>query len=278
MTKKTHRVGIVAAELGNPFFASLVMLFQDFLDRAGYRMIVLTERSDEPIDIEPLINGSVDGALLTTLDINSVLPHELSRRSVPFVQVGREVDGANADACVTDNAGGGRAAAELLLQLGHKRVGVISGPKSTSTAQEREEAFRTVVTRAGLPIRPEHALQGPFEYQTGYDGLHRLMKTSNPPTAIFGGNDLIAFGALNAAHALGITIPDELTVVGLDDIPMAGWDILNLTTISTDLNKMAATSCEMLLRQMTGATEPARRVVIPVRVALRGTHGPPAEN
>lgn len=272
VVRKTQRVGVVAAEISNPFYPALIAPLHDSLAAAGYRTILFTDRDVEAADAEPLIDGSLDGVLLTTTQTTSAVPAVLSRRRVPFVQVGREVAGISADACVADNVYGATRVGELLLEFGHRRAGGIFGPVTTTTARHREAAFRQTVEAGGGSVAQEHTFTGPFSDTTGYDGFRWIMGRPEPPTAIFCANDVIAFGALNAAHQLGIRIPDDVTVVGFDDIPMAVWPTFSLTTVRVDLEQVARTACELLVRRMEGERSPPRRVVVPVELVLRRTH------
>jgi LacI family transcriptional regulator len=275
VTRKTRRVGIVAGELNNPFYPALVAPLHDALASAGYRTILFTDRDVEALDAEPLIDGSLDGVLLTTTQTTSAVPGVLSRRRLPFVQVGREVDGISADACVVDNAWGAKAVGELLLGLDHRHIGGIFGPVTTTTARHRETAFRRAISDGGAEIAPEHTVNGSFSDSTGFDGFRAIMERRDPPTAIFCANDVIAFGALNAAHEMGVCVPRDVTVVGFDDIRMAAWPIFSLTTVRSDLVRVAGAACEMLVRRMEGERSATRRVVVPVELVLRKTHGRP---
>jgi LacI family transcriptional regulator len=116
---------------------------------------------------------------------------------------------------------------------------------------------------------------GPFDPDTGRRGLIRLISTEAPPTAVFCGNDVIALGALNAAASLGIDIPERLTIVGFDDIPMAAWEVFDLTTVRVDLPEMARSVAALLIERLATPDAPARSVVLEPRLIMRGTHGPP---
>jgi LacI family transcriptional regulator len=274
-TRETRRIGIVAGELTNPFFSTLVGPLHTCLDRAGYRTILLTDNGETGMDLEPLVNGSLDGVLLTTSNLDSPLAYELQRRRVPFVQVGREVDGAVSDVCVFDNIGGARSVAELFVDLGHRKIGAIHGPRQTSTGRDREHGFREALAESGLAVPGTRSARGAFAYAAGHDALEALMTGGDRPTAIFCANDVIALGALNAANRLGIDVPAELTIVGFDDIDMSRWDVFQLTTVTLDFQEMAETSCGLLLDRIRDAGHPFAREVIPVTPALRRTHAAP---
>jgi DNA-binding LacI/PurR family transcriptional regulator len=189
--------------------------------------------------------------------------------------VNRTVDGIEADRCVAGNRVGAAAVAELLAHLGHRRVAAILGPESTSTGQERADGFRDALAHRGIDLPPARMVHGPFDPDTGRRGLIRLISTEAPPTAVFCGNDVIALGALNAAASLGIDIPERLTIVGFDDIPMAAWEVFDLTTVRVDLPEMARSVAALLVERLATPDAPARSVVLEPRLIMRGTHGPP---
>ncbi len=270
-TRTTRRIGIVAAELTNPFYPALLAPLHRELADAGYRAILVTADPAAPVAVDALVDGSVDGVVLTASAVDSGLPTVLAGHRVPVVLLNRETDGPGPDACVPDNAGGAAAVADLLTGLGHRRIGVLTGPTSISTSRDRLAAFR-----AALPgLDPALVVSGEYDPAAGAAGLATLLDRPEPPTAVFCANDVIAIGALNAARRRGVAVPAELTVVGFDDIPAAGWDVLDLTTVQVDLTAMAAAAVRLLLRRLAAPAAPVERVVVPVRPVLRGTHAPP---
>ncbi len=275
-TQTTARIGIVSAELTNPFYPTVLEPLHDALAEAGYRTILITDRGDHPVELEPLLNGSLDGIVLTTTERGSSLPYELMRRGVPFVLLNRVVDGAATDEIVADNRAGAAQVAELLVSLGHRVVAAILGPECTSTGDERYQGFRERLAELRVRLDPRYVLRGPFSEASGREGLAALTALRPRPTALFCGNDVIALGACNGARTLGIEVPRDLTVVGFDDIPMAAWDTFALTTVRTDLGAMARTAASLILRRIQTPDAPVRRVVLPATIVRRRTDAPPS--
>lgn len=272
VTRKTGRIGIVADELSNPYYTSLVAPLHGILERAGYRTLLLVDRPENPLAIETLMDGSLDGVILTTSHRASRVPVELSARGIPVVLVGREVDGVEADTCVVDNARGAAVMADFLLDLGHRYIGALFGPEWTSSGHDREKAFRKRLKTRGAPLEDNYVIHGLFDYATGYEGLGALMRRNQTPTALFCANDVIAIGACNAARAHGVSIPDQLTLVGFDDVPLSSWEVFQLTTIRTDLQALANEACNLLVRRIRHPHARPRRIVIPVELVERATH------
>lgn len=274
-TKRSRRVGIVSAELGNPFYPALLEPLHDALAARGYRTILVTDRGDQPVEIEALIDGSLDGVVLTTSMTDSQLPHELARRGVPFVFLNRVADGISADACVVGNYEGAERVANLFVDLGHRRIGAVFGPDATSTGRERAAGFRDRLAELGIGLAPRYSWQGPFSHATGRAAMNSLLQLAEPPTALFCGNDVIAIGVYNAAMGAGVSIPADLTVVGFDDIPMAAWETYDMTTMRADLARLACNATELLSERIEAPESPVRRVTLDAELVLRGTHGPP---
>ena len=267
---------MLVSDLTNPFYPHLVGPLHDELERCGYRMMLLTERSDDALATERLLDDSIDGAVLTTTTTGSALPDALRRKELPFVFLNR-VDGrGDADAAVVDNEHGGRLAAEELLALGHRRVALLGGSPDTSTGRDREQGFVAGLADAGVALPATRTRRGPYDFDTGYRGLSELMESDPEVTAVFCGNDVVAIGAYNAALRAGVRIPGDLSLIGFDDLPMAGWEAFALTTVRYDLRAMARAAARLLVDRLAGeAPEPAQRAAFTPELVRRATHGPP---
>ncbi|GAB3715108.1 LacI family DNA-binding transcriptional regulator [Nocardiopsis nanhaiensis] len=276
-TRRTGRIGVVITDLANPFYPHLVSPLHEEMDQRGYRMVVFAEHSEGDIAAEQLLDGSIDGVVLITAKVDSVLPSDLTRRGLPFVFLNRESLLDLGDASVVDNAEGGRSAAELLVGLGHRQIAAVFGPENTSTGRDREAGFRRALSEAGVGLGSSSVRHGPFEFDTGYRGLLEILEGDTRPTALFCGNDVIAIGALNAAMRAGVSVPEDLSVVGFDDIPMASWEAFRLTTIGHNVAEMAATAARLVIERIEASPKPLapRRLVVPTRVVNRDTHAGP---
>ncbi|MCA1185118.1 MULTISPECIES: LacI family DNA-binding transcriptional regulator [unclassified Saccharopolyspora] len=274
-THTTRRIGVLVSDLANPFYPYLVGPLHDELEQRGYRMMLLTERSDEALAAEQLLDHSIDGAVLTTATSGSGLPDALRRKQVPFVFLNR-VGGRDGDSAVVDNELGGRLVADELAALGHTRVALLGGVTATSTGREREQGFVAGLADAGIALPASRIRRGPYDFDTGYHGLPELLAADPDLTAVFCGNDVVAIGAYNAALRAGLRIPEDLTLIGFDDLPMASWEAFALTTVRYDLPKMARAAARLLVERLTGdVRETARQVAFQPELVRRGTHAPP---
>lgn len=276
-TRRTRQVGVVVDDLGNPFYLELIDTLHRALDAAGLRLVVLTPQRDQSARALRLLDGSLDGAVLTTVALRSSLPSQLARRRFPFVLLNRETAAPQvADSCVLDNEQGARRVALELARLGHRRIAAVLGPATTSTAQQRERGLRRGLADHGIELPPRLTRRGSFSFATGHRAMQSLISMRGRPSAVFAANDVIAMGALNAARGLGVKVPDDVTLVGFDDIGMAGWELFALTTVRQDLARMTEIATELLIARIADPDRPLRRVVLPAQLVLRATHGPPA--
>jgi len=274
-TRVTKRVGVVLSDLSNTFYLAVLDALERHLDAAGCR-VTLFRHGDDELTLAQLAAGAVDGVVLTSVTLGSSLPRDLHRRGVATVLLNRETDDFVTDVCVSHNIQGAELVAAKFHQLGHQRVGAILGPANVSTGRDRAAGFRAGLAACGIVLRPECCREVPYRHEAGHDALLSIMSAKRPPTAIFCGNDVLAIGALNAAHGIGIVIPADLTVIGYDDVPMSAWERFSLTTVRQGIDRMSRIATELLLSRIADPGLLPRRSVVEPDLVERGTHGAPA--
>lgn len=268
---RTRRIGLLLTDLENQFYPHVIAPIHHELESLGYQLVLQTESSDSGRVAERLLANALDGVLLATTSVDSVLPVRLRDRGVPFVYFNRTSEAVEADSATVEPGTGLRQVAERVIELGHRRVGAIFGPRNTSTAEQRETALREALAAAGVTIPNPLSVRGPFDFATGYDGARHLFGAVHPPTVIICGNDVVAFGALNAARESGVSVPAQVSVVGFDDLPAASWPLLQLTTVAFDLNAMARRAAALLVARIEQAQATYVHEVFPSRLVERGT-------
>jgi LacI family transcriptional regulator len=273
-TRSTGQIGIVVSDLGNPFYLQVLDELHHALSETHLGMLVLTPDAHDAVPLERLVDGSLDGAILTTTLLDSSLPAALSERGFPFVLLNREVDDAPCDVSVVDNHQGGILAAAELVGLGHTQIAALFGPSTTSTGRDREAGFRAGLAEAGIPLPDERCRRAPFDWAAGHAAALELLESH--PTALFCANDILALGAFNALRGRGVGIPEDISLIGFDDVLLSSWEVFRLTTVSQDISAMVSAATELLLTRIA-AEEPLdpRRVVLTPTMIHRGTHGPP---
>lgn len=274
-TQATRRIALVA-DLENPLFPTLLTPVHDALTEQGYQTLLFTDHTGRTAGLEGLFDSSVDGAILSTATLGSSLPYELARAGIPFVYLNRLNELVERDSIGADDLGGSALAARLLLDLGHREIGVLLGPESTSTSRDRQAGFFGELATAQIAVPPRWTARTQFSQETGLEAFRTVMALDRRPTALFCANDWVAIGALNGAREAGIRIPDELTIVGFDDLPVAAWATFDLTTVHNPITSSATIAASLLLdRLRSGPDAPVRHITSPTHLVLRGTHGAP---
>ena len=271
-------VGVVVAALHNSFYPFLIDRIHDELDALGFDMILIIDdlsNAGNSRKIQGLIDTSLDGVIFATAVIQSPAVEQLIAREFPTVLAIRSNKANNVDVVESDNLAAGAEAVRHLLDLGHERIGFILGPRETSTSIDRFAGGCRELEAVGLAPAPDHVIWGSYSHDGGYSGLVRLMNLAQPPGAIFCGNDVIAIGALEACQKLGIDVPGNLSIIGVDDIPMASWSMVSLTTIRQPIGEIGALSARRLVTRIEGrADQIPTHDILPTSIVRRRTTGP----
>jgi LacI family transcriptional regulator len=216
----------------------------------------------------------VDGVVLVLTELSAAHRRQLATLHVPVVivdPVGQP--DSRIPSVGAANWAGGLLATEHLLELGHRRIGTITGRPSLLCSQARVDGYRAALEHAGLPADPALIRTGDFTFDTALTAAGRMLSLADPPTAIFAGNDIEAMGVYEAARRHQLRIPHDLSVVGFDDLPMSGWVSPPLTTVAQPLAQMAAVATRLLLR--TAAGEPSKRIELATSLVIRSSTASP---
>ncbi|MCC2308646.1 LacI family DNA-binding transcriptional regulator [Cellulomonas chengniuliangii] len=247
----TARVGVVLSELGGAHRPR-----QEWLDD------LLARR--------PL------GVILVLSDVDPAQRRQLESRAIPFVVVDTAGEPPVGIPTVgSQNWNGGLAATRHLLGLGHRRIAVIAGPSDVMCSRARIDGYRTALDEAGVRVDPALVRHGDFFVQGGYDHGLDLLRREDRPTAIFAGSDLQALGVMRAARELGLRVPEDLSVVGYDDLPLTEWIGPPLTTIRQPLREMAGTATRMVLSLARGESPSNQRIDLATELIVRESTAPP---
>lgn len=278
---RTNTIGLVIPDTSNPFFAALARWIEEAAFESGYTTILAN--SDERPDrehryVSTLLSKRVDGLILApSSGDHGRLRKLLNNAPMHVVVVDRDAALPNADVVLYDNAGGSYAATRHLIELGHTCIGCIAGPADATSAAERVKGFRQAIGEAGLSL-PGHAIvEADFHFSGGREATARLLATREPFTALVAANDLMAAGAVRALAERGISVPDEVSVIGFDDAPLAEMISPALTTMRQPLQDMAQAAVSLLLSRITGSNggPPTRRVLPTSLVVRESTAGKP---
>ena len=275
---KTGTVGVLVPNLSTQYASETIRGVSEALGAAGMGLLVSTtpNRSSENRQAN-FLSKLTDGLLF-------VLPHEsrddqqdglqtFELHGGPLVAIEYRGEGHTLPTVNIDDYGGTRQAVRYLASLGHRRVGFIGGPPGRSAAEVRLQAYRETLTASGLEADPQLVAAGDFTQPAGFRAAHALLALSNPPTALFAANDVSAFGAIEAIKDLGLRVPEDVSVVGFDDVPMASQVFPALTTVRRPLEQMGRVAVALLLAQLRGETVEAD-TVLPTALVVRSSSGP----
>ncbi|GAA0287464.1 LacI family DNA-binding transcriptional regulator [Kineococcus aurantiacus] len=270
---RTRRIGLLVTDLNNEFYHHIIAPVHHELENHGYQLVLHTESADDGDVVDRLLANGIDGVVLATTTVDSVAPLRLRDRGLPFVYLNRTGTQVDADATVVSPARGFADAARRAVELGHTRIGAVLGPSNTSTGQSRELALRAAMADHGLALETRFVRRGPYETGVGDAAVTELLALPEPPTLIFCGNDVVAYGALNAAARAGARVPEDVSVVGFDDLPPASWPILQLSTIAYDLEAMAREAARLAVRRIDEPASPLTHSTFDTAFVERRTLG-----
>ncbi|WP_390348583.1 LacI family DNA-binding transcriptional regulator [Variovorax boronicumulans] len=273
----TSTLGMLIPNSSNPYFAEIVRIVEDRCFGAGYTL-VLCNTDDEPrrqsVYLQVLAERRIDGLIVvsTGADEDDSLATQLRGLRIPTVLVDREIADPACDLVETAHMQGGLLAVRHLLSLGHKRIACIGGPLGVTSSEQRIEGWRMALAETGSAPNADALLwRGGFTSQGGYEAMHAILRTEQKPSAVFVCNDLMAIGALRAAHESGVRVPDELSIVGFDDIELSAYTSPPLTTVAQPKERIGALAVDMLLERMGGKRRDARKVVLQPELRVRAS-------
>lgn len=244
----TRMIGVAIMRFTNPFYARMIRDFTRALQERGYWTLLLNVANREEVEqtLPMALQYRVDGIIVTSATLSSRLADECARAGTPVVLFNRYVLGGSVNAVCCDNVEGGRMVADALLNGGHERIAYVTGEIGSSTNRDREKGFTERLQSNGYDLDLREI--GDYSYESGRQAARRLLGRGDSPDAIFCANDLMAMGAIDVArHKLGLEVPDELSIVGFDDISMASWPCYSLTTIRQPIKPMVDATVEVLM-------------------------------
>jgi len=268
--QKTHTIGMIVPDIGNPFFPSVVRGAEDAAQKHGYNLLLCN--SDDSIDkeekaVELLLSKRVDGILLTKAaeDFHPSVRQMIKQVNTPFVLVMRTYPKLTKDAVITDDYHGAYEAVSHLARAGRKRIALISGPLKVSNAKERWQGFVDALKAEGLPFERDLVIEGDYRIESGYRAGHSVF--SRRPDGIYVANYLMTVGLLKAAEEMGLHCPEEFGLVSFDDYPWLGIFRPRLTTVELPKHQLGTEAVELLLRRISGDT--SKPVLIKLQPELR---------
>lgn len=277
---RSHILGLVIPDIQNPFWADVARGVEDVAYAQGYALLL--HNSDEDSErqrfcLETLVAESVDGVILPTVREQETEIAVLVREGIPVVLVDRRIESNRYDTVVSDNVQGAYEAVSLLIGLGHRRIGFVGGIPNVSSSRERRIGYERALAHHGVPFCEELVREGVRPKENGRHLTGELLRLADPPTAVFTNSNLLSVGAIAAIRECGLRIPDDIALVGYDELPWGLGEALSppLTLVRQPSYEMGRRAAEMLMRRMAEPDRPAAICVLSPELAPGGSCGSP---
>ncbi len=272
--RQTLVLAVVIPDITNPFFGAMFRGIEDAAAPRGYQVLLCnTDGSPDRqrAHLQSLAARRVDGVILASSFLKDPSVRSLRHQRTPYVLVNRYSEEGMDPFVGSDDVAGARLATQHLVELGHVRIGHLSGQATVSTGVLRKRGYQAALAEAGLAADLELTAEAGFTEDGGARAAERLLALPAPPTAIFAVTDMAAVGALGHARRAGFRVPEDLAIVGYNDIPLASRLIPGLTTVHVPIHEFGSAATRMLLDQIDGGQVLPRRVVFTPQLVVRGS-------
>ncbi len=271
-SKQTHTLALVLTDITNPFWTTVARGVEDIANGAGFSVILCNTDESESKEysyVQVLLQKQVDGFLLVPAHGASRSVDLILKQRVPLVILDRSVNAA-VDTVCSDSEGGAYELTRHLLALGHRRIAMLSGPRDVSTSVDRVAGYRRALAEAGVPVNERLIIYHAFTREGGYAMTTQVMALMPPPTALFAANNFIAIGAFGALREAGKRVPEDVALVGFDDLPPTFMTDPFLTVAAQRVYELAQEATGLLLRRLAGEAPPEpQAIVLPTDLIVR---------
>ena len=274
---KTFTIGLILPDSANPFFAEIGRHIEAAAFHSGYNVILCNTEGEyerEQIYVDLLIKKQVDGFIFVAAGDKSESLQSLLKENILVVLIDRQIPGTNVDVVLTANRQGGYLATQYLVGLGHTRIAFLAGPSNVHPSAERKTGYLQALQDEGLFRDDRLIAAGNFRVDSGHKIVRDLLTLEEPPTAIFCANDLMAIGAIRAAGEKGLRVPENISIVGFDDIELASYTTPALTTIRQPISLMAKNAVGLLIERTKENIKPPRIITLENELIIRDSTGP----
>ncbi|MEM9578003.1 MAG: LacI family DNA-binding transcriptional regulator [Pseudomonadota bacterium] len=278
-TGRSRIVGLVVAYLENQFYPEAIERLSKTLQAKGYHVLVFMASNDNKATqsvIDELLDYQVDAIIAASVGLSSDLTNRCEDLGIPIVLFNRHQYDSQLTSVASDNIAGGRKLAEFLVAGGHQRVAHIAGWEGASTQIDREAGFLEGLRNANLPLFAREI--GNFDFETAKEAARRMFTAAEKPDAVFVANDHMAFAVMDVLRfELRLRVPEDISVVGYDDVAIAHWPSYDLTTVRQPANRMVTATTNALFARLENPAIPARQIVLEGPLMIRGSARKPKE-
>jgi DNA-binding LacI/PurR family transcriptional regulator len=277
-TGRTYSIGVIVPTIADPYVAGVVSGVEEVLNARGYSVVLASSMSDpdrEMKAVQTFEERRVDGLLLTGSRAGASYSALLAELKMPIVVINSQQPGDAAYSVLVDHTGASRAAVRFLIQLGHRRIAYVADRTGDQINAARQDGYRQILEESGIPVRPELVVNASSGPEGGMLAADQLLELADPPTAIFCYDDMTAVGVLASCRRHGLRVPEDLSVVGFDDVLMASYTHPPLTTVRQPMRLIGRLAAETLLNLLSGSKIDANRRLTCELIVRESTAPPP---
>jgi LacI family transcriptional regulator len=280
LTNRSQTIGLLISDIQNPFFTTLIRGVEDVAQRNGYSIILCNSDEDSTKErqyIDVLCSERVAGAIVVPTRERQKSFNLFHEHNIPIVAVDRRLQGQRVDTVLVDNVRGAYEAVNHLIQNGYRRIGIVNGPVVSTTGRERLQGYHNALREAGVPLESELERFGSFKEESGRRLAGELLEMTPPVEALFVTNNLMSLGALEALYARSLRIPEDIAIVGFDEMPWAALSRISLTTVTQPVYELGSTAAMRLLQHLQ-SPEPLtqQEIILNPTLRIRGSSQPRA--
>ncbi len=279
-SQRTNMIGLLiprsaAVIFSDPFFPHVIQgITAACSNRGYYLMLSMVTAGEEHGFYQQILRGRhLDGVIMLSTDIDDPILPLMIRDQTPLVMVGRHPFFQDVSWVDVNGQAAARTAVAHLVGLGHRTIATITGPLQMAAALERRDGYKQALLEAGIAINSAQIVEGDYTQPSGYAAMQQLLALPTPPTAVFAANDSMAMGALRAITAAGLRVPEDIAVVGFDDLPLANFATPALTTMRQPIELMGHTAASLLIDQLEGRAATPSQILLPVNLVIRESCG-----
>jgi LacI family transcriptional regulator len=274
---RSQVIGLLVPNLDNGYVGTIMQGIDRELARVNYDVMLYTSHrhpGKESFYVDAIVNGLTEGLLLIAPLVPTTYLDALRARHFPHVLIDQADATENSSVVEATNWQGAYEATRYLSQLGHTRIAFVKGSLVVRSAIDRLHGYKAALADCDIPFREKLVIEGEYQQPTSYEATRNLLQSVDPPpTAILASNDLSAFGAMDAARECGFRVPDDISVIGFDDVPQASFVFPRLTTVRQPLEQMGQVAVKMLLEQIENDGHPPQRVALATQLVVRDSCG-----
>jgi LacI family transcriptional regulator len=272
----TETIALVFPKLSGPFFSELIRGAEIAASDSDYHLLIYGASGDRlgaKNQTLGMLTTKVDGLILASSGVSRCYLQELQRQNLPVVALGEDPSDISADTIQPDNIGGAEKIVTHLIEHGYRRIAMINGPATRAHASDREIGYRNALRAHSLPCFSELVIAGAFDEDSGYTAMQQLLQQDPVPDAVFAASDQMAIGAMAAIHESGLRVPEDIALVGFDDIETARYMQPPLTTIHQDMLGQGQLAVRMLLARINGVESDVETIILPTTLIIRRSCG-----